>query len=438
MSLPRTPVLMLAAAAVTLPLLASSGSTYAAAGDVWAVTKEAAGSSSRPSIPDGGGRAFFTSSAPDLLAGGTGDTNGRPDAFWRRRGDGVTTKLSSPPGGGDADGSTSDVTVSGDGRTVTFATAATNLWNSDHNQRRDVYACTSSCFSVGWVASGTEPNGSSMRPRVSADGKWVVFASDASNWVKGDTNRVRDVFVANVRSGAVTRVSVSSSGAQLDRPSDLPSISADGGLVTFSTAAAAVGRDTNRRKDVYLRDLGARRTTLVSQSRTEKIGNGSAGASTVARRCLPSGRCFPSVVFVSAASNLTAGDTNRARDVFVRERGSTARVSVSRSGVQGAVGESSWAPTISSDGRWVAFVSDADLTGVPTDVSDQAQIVLRDRSNGSMRLLSATGGLPGDADSGAPSLSPNGKFVAFQSRATNLDTLGTDNGTWDVFVTTVY
>ena len=433
MSLPRTPLLMLAAAAVGVPFLVTSGSTFAAAGDVWAVTKEASGPSGRPSVGDLGGRAFFSSRATDLVGG---DTNGVADAFWRRRDD-VTTKISTPPGGGNADGATTDVQVSADGKTVAFATSATNLWNSDHNEKKDVYACTRTCFSVGWVAQGMEPNGPSMRPRLSADGKWVAFASDATNWVKGDTNGVRDVFVANVRNGAVTRVSVSSTGAQLSSPSDFPSISADGNLVTFATRGAAVVRDTNGKSDVYLRELAERRTSLVSQSVDEKLANGSSGSASVAKRCVGT-TCFPTVVFTSAASNLVAKDTNGARDVFVRERGSTARISVSKKGLQGATGEASWGPSISRDGRWVAFASDADLTAVPTDVSDQSQILVRDRSNGTVRILSASAGIPADGDSTAPSLSPNGKYAAFLSKATNLDTVTSDNGTWDVFVTTVY
>jgi Tol biopolymer transport system component len=424
---------MLAAAAVGVPLALSSGTTFAAAGDVWAVSKEASGISGRPTVPDGGGRAFFGSSATDVVGK---DANGAADAFWRRR-DGVTTKISTPPGGGDADGASSDVQVSADGKTVAFATDASNLWNSDHNEKKDIYACTRTCFSVGWVARGMEPDGDSMHPRLSADGKWVAFASDASNWVKDDTNGVRDVFVANVRSGAVTRVSVSSSGAQLGSPSDHPSISADGQLVTFSTRGRAVPRDTNTWSDVYLRDLTAGRTSLVSQSRDEKIANRASGSAAVAKRCLD-GKCFPTVVFTSTASNLVGNDTNGVRDVFVRERGSTARISVSKKGALGARGEGSWGPSISRDGRYVAFASDADLTGVAAQASDQGQILLRDRSNGSVRLLSGSGGVPGNGDSAAPSLSPNGKYAAFQSRATNLDTVTKDNHTWDVFVTTVY
>lgn len=434
MNHPRTSLVLLAVAAAGVPLALSSASTYAATGDVWAVTKEAHGQAGRPTVPDGGARAFFSSTATDLVEG---DDNGMADAFWRRR-DEVTRKISTAPKGGAANGSSTDVQVSADGRTVVFASTAWNLWNSDHNEKQDVYACTSTCFTVGWVARGMEPNGASLRPRISADGNWVAFASDASNWVAGDTNGVRDVFVANVRNGAVRRVSVAADGSQLRKPSDYPAISGDGQLVTFSTSAAGIRRDTNKKADVYLRDLGARTTTLVSQSAKEKIANGSSVASAVANRCLPDRGCAPAVVFVSRATNLVGRDTNQARDVFVRERGSTARISVSRTGAQGAVGEGSWAPSVSRDGRWVVFASDADLTAVPSEASPHSQVVLRDRSNGSMRLLSALAGQPGDADSTSPTLSPNGRYAAYLSRATNLDTVDADNGTWDVFVTTIY
>jgi Tol biopolymer transport system component len=240
-----------------------------------------------------------------------------------------------------------------------------------------------------------------------------------------------------VRNGAVRRVSLGADGAQLTRASDHPAISADGQLVTFTTRAPGLRRDTNSRADVYLRDLGARTTRLVSQSSDERVADAASGASAVAERCLPDRGCFPTVVFVSAASNLVGNDSNRARDVFIRERGSTARASVSSTGAQGAVGEGSWAPSISRDGRWVAFASNADLTGLPGDASDHSQVLLRDRSDGSERLLSRRGGVPGDDDSTSPSLSPNGRYAAFLSRATDLDGVGRDNGTWDVFVATV-
>ena len=154
----------------------------------------------------------------------------------------------------------------------------------------------------------------------------------------------------------------------------------------------------------------------------------------MAKRCTD-GSCYPTVVFASTATNLIRGDTNGARDVFIRERGSTARVSASSLGAQGAAGEQSWAPSISSNGRWVAFTSDADLTGAP---SEHSQILLRDRNDGSMRVLSASADVLGNDDSGSATLSPNGRYAAFLSRATNLDTVGADNGTWDVFVTTIY
>lgn len=431
MRIPRTP-LLLALAAVSVPLALSSTTGYAAAGDVWAVTKEASGTATAPSVTDAGTRVAFGSTAATLKAG---DTNGLADVFYRQR-DGYTKKLSSRWRGGDADGASGEAGITAGGGLTVLSTTASNLWNSDHNARRDIYVCrSSSCNTVGWVRKGIEPNGHSLQPRISADGQWVVFASDADNWVAGDTNGKRDVFLAHLRSGNVTRLSVTSSGEQLRRASDHPAISADGRYVTFTTGAAAVAKDRNGLRDVYLRDVSARRTYLASQGREEQVADGASTTSAVARRCNDDGRCFPTVVFTSKATNLTAGDTNAAPDVFVREGGSTARISVATDGTQGARGEASWAPSISSDGRRVVFATAADLTGVPSSVS---QVILRDREDGSMHLVSQLADRPGNRDSDKPSISANGRYVAFLSRATNLDSVPADNGTWDVFVSQVY
>ena len=426
----RTVAVVAGACIVALPLL-PGGSGYAAAGDLRAITQEADGVAQRPTVANDGSTHFTTDAR--LIRG---DANTYPDAY-RARLDGSLLQWSSGWRNAISDGSSADVDVAASGTTAVFSSTSTNLWGSDNNSSRDVYVCRgrrAECQTVGWVVRGTEPDGNSFRPRVSADGRWVVFASDATNWVGNDTNGVRDVFIANVSNGKVSRVSVGADGAQLSSPSDHPEVSADGSLVTFSTKSAAVRRDTNGFHDVYLRNRATGTTELVSLARDGSLANRATIRSAVAKRCT-SGTCRPTVAFVTRANNLVPGDTNDARDVFIREGESTGRASVSTSGHEGKPREASWWPTLSSDGRYIAFVTDADIAGPRSTVP---QVMLRDRSTGAVTVRSALGGVPGDQISDMPELSPNGRYLVFLSRSTNLDTTSSDNGTWDVFVNQVY
>lgn len=426
----RTLAVIAVAGLAALPLLHSADG-FAAAGDLRAVTGEADGVAQRPSVANDGS-THYTTDARQVRT----DANAYPDAY-RTRLDGTVRQWSAGWRGAISDGSTADIDVAAAGGTAVFSSTSTNLWGSDNNSKRDIYVCRArrfECQTAGWVAWGTEPNGDSFRPRISADGAWAVFSSDATNWVANDTNGVRDVFAADLRNGTVTRVSVSADGGQLPRPSDHPEVSADGSLVTFSTKSAAVRRDTNGVHDVYLRDRRAGTTELASLARNGDVANRATFRSAVARRCTD-GTCRPTVAFVTRADNLVPGDRNDARDVFIREGGSTGRASVSSTGREGRPGEAAWWPTLSSDGRYIAFVTDADIAGPASTVS---QVMLRDRSTGAVTLRSVLGGVPGDGVSDQPRLSANGRYLAFRSRSTNLDTTSSDNGTWDVFVSQVY
>jgi Tol biopolymer transport system component len=141
------------------------------------------------------------------------------------------------------------------------------------------------------------------------------------------------------------------------------------------------------------------------------------------------------VAFQSAASNLVPGDTNGAQDIFVRDRqtGTTRRVSVGPGGVQTNAEASSGVPAISADGRFVAFESDA-TNLVPGDTNGAIDVFVRDRQTGTTRRISVgPGGVQGNSDSGGPAISADGRFVAFVSNASNL-VPGDSNARFDVFV----
>lgn len=176
-----------------------------------------------------------------------------------------------------------------------------------------------------------EANGDSYAHALSADGRYVAFASDASNLVADDTNGHEDVFVRDQLSGTVTRVSVAVDGRQVLADSSRPVITDDGRFVAFaSRASKLVAGDANRREDVFVRDLQAGTTARVSVGAGGIEANGDSRGLAMS----PDGRY---VAFTSGASNLASRDTNRRGDVFLRDlqAGTTTRVSLRTDGGQG-------------------------------------------------------------------------------------------------------
>ena len=212
---------------------------------------------------------------------------------------------------------------------------------------------------------------------ISARGRFVAFSSYASNLVPGDTNGFADVFVRDRKNGTTERVSVSSRGAQGDGRSDGGWITGDGRFVAFySEAANLVPGDTDGVGDIFVRDRQNGTTERVSVSSHGRQANDASYLAAANRVIALDGRF---VVFESDATNLVPGDTNRRRDIFVRDRelGTTERVSVASSGVQ-ADGESSWGVISGGNGLFVAFNSVAsDL--VPGDTNRRFDVFVRDR-----------------------------------------------------------
>jgi Tol biopolymer transport system component len=283
-------------------------------------------------------------------------------------------------------------------------------------------------------SSGGQANGGADLPfpagsSVSADGRYVAFVSGSTNLVPGDTNGNWDVFVHDRTTRSTTRVSVDSGGNQGYANSGLfgISISADGRFVAFESAAAnLVPGDTNGARDILVRDCANGTTERVSVDSLGTQGNANSFHPAISG----DGRY---VAFYSLASNLVVGDANGLQDVFVRDRvnGTTELISLTSAGVQGN-GASEF-PSISADGRYVAFDSAASNL-VAGDMNGHQDIFLRDRLNGTTEIVSlATNQSLGNGDSSLSSLSNDGRFVAFTSAATNLAPGDANNGT-DVFV----
>ena len=391
------------------------------------VREEADGGSILPEISADGRSVVFMSEAKGLVPN---DTNGASDTFVRDLSTGTVARMSVSSGGVQGNGPSLSGSISGDGTLVAFRSFASNLVPDDTNGVSDIFLRdrrTGTTTRISVASDGTQANGESDSAAISADGRFVAFRSAASNLVPGDTNGLPDIFVYVVATGKVARVSVATSGAQSNGDSRNPQISSDGGRVAYSSMASSlVTGDTNRTWDVFVRDLNAHTTVRVSVTSDGREGN----AASVFPSLSGDGRF---AAFVSAASNLVAKDTNRVRDVFLHDLsdGTTRRVSVSGDGSQ--ADGASLSVSLSSDGRFMTFSSNANNL-VPGDDNQHRDIFLLDMTNGAVMLLSrSSAGVAGDGDSGGPSISADGRFVVFQSYATTLSA-GDNNGLIDVFV----
>jgi Tol biopolymer transport system component len=362
------------------------------------------------------------------LSGGSAvSADGRFVAFYdlnnvrvRDRQTGVTELVSVASGGTLADASSGRPAISGDGRYVVFESLATNLVPGDVNGTYDVFlhdrsAGITECISVD--PNGIPGNRSAHFPKVSANGRFVVFASAASNLVSDDTNGTYDIFVRDRQSGQTEIVSVSSDGTAANNGSDLAAISADGRFVAFqSYATNLVPGDTNGVNDVFVRD---RQLGL-----TERVSFDVGGAQRTAPSFGPA---------ISADGRTVAYFGQYARGpvlVYDRTLHTIEAVSVGRNV---AANGRSGLPSLSGDGRFVAFQSVA-TNLVPGDTNGAVDIFVRDRRLDVTRRVSVdSSGVQANVGSEAASISADGRFVAFGSLASNL--VPNDlNGSWDVFI----
>ena len=267
---------------------------------------------------------------------------------------------------------------------------------------------------VSLDAQAHEANAPSYTPSLSEDGRWVAFASDATNLVRGDTNNRRDVFVRDTRSGKVTRVSVASKGVQADEHSYNPSISADGRWVVFDSWASNLVRgDHNKRADVFLHDMETGRTARINAPVGHKgeEAHGNSGFAAISGDGMH-------VAFESNAPDMRPGGGNQS-DIYMWHRETGAIEWVSQ-GDAGAGHGSSGAPAISHDGRFIAFTSSApDL--VPLDTNQRDDIFVRDRELGTTRRVSVNSvGGESNHESDAAAISADGRYIAFESMAYSL------------------
>jgi uncharacterized repeat protein (TIGR01451 family) len=371
------------------------------------------GESQGPAVDGDGLRVAFTSAATNFGGGGAGTT-----VYLRDRGANTTTAISVDTLGGPEDGNSNAPSISADGRFVAFVSTSTNLVAMDSNNASDVFVrdvVTAVIERVSLGAGGTELDGDSLEPAISADGNFVAFTSLAPNLVpSGSTS---GVFVFDRTLASTALVSLNASSLPM-LAAGSAALSGDGRFVAF------VGTDDppGSGSQVYIRDLWLGFTEQVSLASDGTPADGSiVGAPSVGG----DGRL---VAFASTATNL--GDPSGTSQVYVHDRqtGLTELASKSPAGVPASSGSSG--PRLSGDGRFLVFTSSGGNLG-PADANGFADVYARDLQTGVTQRLSVSGTVEPNAGSQAVSIGANGTFVAFHTAANNLAP-GDSNAVLDV------
>lgn len=264
-----------------------------------------------PSLSLNGKFIAFASLADNLVAG---DFNNRVDVFVHDMQSGVTERVSVDSNGVEAVfGDSLQPSISVDGRYVAFESAATNLVAGDSNGVADVFVHdrqTGITERVSVDSAALQANGASTEPSITGGGRWIAFTSTADNLVPGDLNQSTDVFVHDRQLGTTVRASVDALGQEGATGSRGASLAALGPYLTFETTDALVPWDVNGVRDVYFRDLEVGVTSRVS---VDALGL-QASAKSLASSICQHGRF---VAFSSCANDLVADDLNGKQDVFV-------------------------------------------------------------------------------------------------------------------------
>jgi Tol biopolymer transport system component len=394
------------------------------------------GNSLEPAISGDGRYVAFASRAQNLDPAGKGRNR---QIYVKDMRTGAVTLVSrvDGTGGSAADGSSYDPSISADGRYVAFGSSAENLSSEDTAFNdvfvRDLTAGTTTLVSRAAGPTGAAGDGESTDPSISADGRHVAFVSQANNLVADDAKVAQaDVFVRDLDNGLTELVSRASgaAGAASTDYSFEPSISGDGRFVAFSSRAPLDPEDFDESsfpQDVFVRDRAAATTVLVSRA------SGPTGKPSNVESSSPAISADGTHVAFASDAKLT-GQRGYDRNVFVRDlaAGTTRLVSV---GDEGKAGDAKRLPSISADGRYVAFQTRSDKLS-PVDADGRVDVFVRDMTKGLTVTVSRTSGVlgvPADGPSSSSSISADGSFVAFDSRATNLSAADSDRFA-DVFL----
>ena len=404
---------------------------------VWAVSNristtstdtQANNNSSSPQLTPDGLFLAFQSSATNLV---DGDTKNYADIFVKNLKTGTVIRANTNSAGIQANNSAFYPGITTDGRYVVFQSNATNLVESDTNNASDIFLKdlqTGIIARVSTDSSGTQSNKNSATPQITPDGRYLIFSSYATNLVTDDTNGLSDIYLKDLKSGIVTRVNTTSTGNQVTGGDSLsPQITSDGRYAVFrSDATNLVPADTNKTYDIYIKDIQTGTISRVSTDSSNLQANGESSSPQIT----PDGRY---VIFESAASNLVNADNNKKNDIFVKDLQTSSITRVSTNSGNAEANDSSFSPQISSDGQQIVFESIASNL-VSGDTNKDSDIFLKDlRTNTVTRINLDSANNQADNNSYFPNITADGSVIIFQSSASNLVQDDTNKVT-DIFI----
>ncbi|UCB56134.1 MAG: Ig-like domain-containing protein [Thiotrichales bacterium] len=378
----------------------------------------------------------YTATISSSIQDAAGNLPLASDFVWSFSISQATELVSKDTGGIVGVDTSANASIDGNGRFVVFESEATNLTtasttlNRNHIYRKD--NITGEVLLVSSDAVGLEANNNSFSPRISDDGRFVVFMSNATNLSSIFTGGTLQVFIKDMDDGSVDLVSRDASGLVVaNNTAENPDVSNDGRFVVFESRATNLSLlNLNGATQIFIKDMSDDSVAMVSRNTTQTAGG--TGDSNRPRMS-PDARF---IVFDSIAGSSIVATATSIRSVYLVDTSAptvTELVSVDSSGVQG--NGASVNASISDDGTFIAFESQA--TNLITGDTNGAlsDIFRRDRTSpGLTELVSTADGITsGDDASIGASISANGSFVAFESASTNLVT-ETNLGLTDIFV----
>jgi Tol biopolymer transport system component len=387
--------------------------------------KESNGISGEPATTQTGQFVAFRSSATNLDSDRCDD--GLNQIYVSDPNGGTIRCVSVNSNGKEGDQDSFAPSISADGRFIAFTSRATNLAGDDCDNGlnqihvHDRTTGTTHCVSIN--SNGHDANQDSNASSISADGRWIAFDSAATN-LSGDKcdNGFHHIFVRDRTSDKIICASVRTNGDDGNGDSFDPSISADGRFVVFhSTATNLSTRCDNGNSHIFRHDLDTGETICVSVNTEGEQGDGNSFLARVSA----DGRF---VAFQSNPTNVTARCSNGFTHIYVRDtvEQRTTCASVDKNGNQG--NNDSGQPSISSDGRFVAFSSAASNLGNKHCQSGKVQVLIRDRANETTSCASVgPKKVDGNGQSINPALAADGTLVVFESEASNLVKKDTNN-----------
>ena len=380
---------------------------------------QASGDSYQASVSDDGSVIAFRSNADNLVAA---DTNEWPDIFVRDLNNVTTERVSLTAAGTQSTSYSKAPDISGDGQIVVYEGRSGGITTVFVHDR----LAGTHISPLPDTISGTPspPNQARVDPTVSGDGRFFVFQTDSTlqnvfpasiRPSADDSDTDSDIFVYDLQTvptPAIQRISRLSNDDSLDADNRNPELSETGQFAVFESYSELLASDGNNHPDILHKDRQSLLLQLVSATPTGDSGN----AASLEPAISGNGNF---VAFRSGASNLVGGDTNARLDIFVRDlsAGITERVSVASDGTE--ADQNSFEPSISKDGRYVVFRSNASNL-VPDDTNQRTDIFVHDRQSGLTARASQPATGESDGNSSRPAISGDGRWIVFESDATNL------------------